>query len=65
MRWKPVSKLTDKILEDAGWSGRLMFWNSCNGPHHCISPINERYFYADDVRNEGCWEKFLVLPEAP
>lgn len=62
MRWKPISKLTDEMFQDAEMHNRLMLWNSCNGPHHCHGP-SDGYFSAFDIQHEGVWTKFLILPD--
>lgn len=61
MRWKPIKKLTDADLEKGWMHHRLMLWNSCNGPFHYRYVPAET---ADDIKREGVWEKFLILPEA-
>jgi hypothetical protein len=43
-------------------SRRLVLWNSCNGPHH--HTFEDGYFNADEIKREGVWEKYLILPEA-
>lgn len=60
MKWKPVSKLTDADIDMGRMHHRLMFWNSCNGPWHYTWMAHD----ADDIKREGVWEKFLILPEA-
>jgi hypothetical protein len=63
MNWKPISKLTEKQFDEMSMHNRLMLWNSCNGPHH-LSSVHDGYFAAWQIKNEGVWEKFLILPEA-
>jgi len=61
--WRKISRLKDEHLELIAWDGRLMLYNSCNGPYHCDRPAEHKYWNADDVRREGVWSHFLVLPE--
>lgn len=63
MRWKPISKLTDADVDMGDLHHRLVLYNSCNGPHMC-HPVSEGYFGADDIKREGVWEEFLILPQA-
>ncbi|GHE74760.1 hypothetical protein GCM10019059_37880 [Camelimonas fluminis] len=62
MKWKPISKLTDKIL-DEHFGGRLMFSNPCNGPD--LPFLEARPFNADEVRQEKVWTHFIILPKSP
>lgn len=63
MTWEPISKLTDEEFKEARMRNRLMLWNSCNGPHH-FSAVHDQEFAAWQLKMDGIWEKYLILPEA-
>jgi hypothetical protein len=59
MDWKPIEGLTGAEF-GSYLHRRLMVWNSCQGAYHACG-LN--YSHADDIKDEGIWEKYLVLPE--
>lgn len=60
--WKPISKLTDEEYEKS-MSSRVLLYNSCNGPA-LLKYSDISYFSAQDIKDEGVWDKYMVLPEA-
>lgn len=61
--WQPVAKLKDSHL--CMWGTKIVFGNACNGPAYLYPLSSHGYFTADDVKREGVWDWFYILPEVP
>lgn len=63
MDWRPINELSNVIFDGAAFDGRLVVYNSCQGPYQIWPGHDEGFSDAEIVRSCGMWEKFLVLPE--